>query len=363
MADTTVRLAASIRAGFRHALDVGGEVVALDTDYAALTEASRPTNADPRGAQVLVPLLQRTTTGKTVTLFAQDTWRPVGRLVVAPGVRLTHYDLAGRTYVDPRVSASYPVAPRVDVHATWSIDHQIASNITREDREHGDGDFWVLADGSAVPVARTRAGGRRPQRRGARRALRCAPLLQTIRRRHDVRVAAVARGRARPGHDGVVCRLRHVNGPRAAVRSALEPQRAPRDLHAGPRRVHVSGSRSGGVSGVQRPAASPAHRRLAAAPRVVVGRRRVGRRRGTSDHAAPAGAAGLVSSRRAGLPGGVRSEELGSRAAVSPARSVESDRPPLRRRDVHGRAPPSSMSTTATTFCSTTTRRSGRRRA
>jgi hypothetical protein len=161
MADTTVRLAASIRAGFRHAIDVGGEVVTLDTDYAALTEASRPASDDPRGAQVLVPLLQRTTTGKTVTLFAQDTWRPAGRLVVAPGVRLTRYDLTRRTYVDPRVAASYPVAPRVELHAAWSIDHQVASNITREDREHGDGDFWVLADGAAVPVARTQqvAGG------------------------------------------------------------------------------------------------------------------------------------------------------------------------------------------------------------
>jgi TonB dependent receptor/Carboxypeptidase regulatory-like domain len=174
MDDTTVRVAASIRAGFKHALDVGGEVVALDSDYAALTEASRPTSADPRGAQALVPLLQRTTTGKTVTLFAQDTWRPAGRLVVAPGVRLTHYDLAGRSYVDPRVSASYPVAPRVDLHAAWSIDHQIASHLTREDREHGDGDFWVLADGSAVPVARTEqvAGGLSAEAPGLRFAAR-----------------------------------------------------------------------------------------------------------------------------------------------------------------------------------------------
>ena len=111
IADTTVRVAASIRSGFRHALDVGGEVVALDADYAAQAEATRATVDDLRGPSTLVPLLQRTTTGRTVTLFAQDTWRPAGRLVVSPGVRLTHYDLAGSSYVDPRVSASYPVAP------------------------------------------------------------------------------------------------------------------------------------------------------------------------------------------------------------------------------------------------------------
>ena len=165
--DTTVRVAAAIRAGFKHALEVGGEGMAVDIVYAALTEASRPTSDDPRGAPALVPLLQRTTTGKTITLFAQDTWRPAGRLVVAPGVRLTHYDLAGTSYVDPRVSASYPVAPRVQVNGGWSIDHRIASDITREDREHGDGDFWVLADGSAAGARTQQATAASPPTRRA----------------------------------------------------------------------------------------------------------------------------------------------------------------------------------------------------
>jgi RNA polymerase sigma factor (sigma-70 family) len=170
MGDTTVKFVASIRAGFRHAFDVGGDVVALDADYAAQTEATRSTSAALRGPSTLMPLLQRTTTGKTVTLFAQDTWRPAGRLVVSPGLRLTHYDLAGSSYVDPRVSASYPVAPRVELNAAWSIDHQVASDITREDREHGDGDFWVLSDSSAVPVARTQqvAGGLSAEAPGVR---------------------------------------------------------------------------------------------------------------------------------------------------------------------------------------------------
>lgn len=159
--DTTVTLAASVRAGFRHAFDISGEIATLEADAEASTEASRQADSLPRGATVLVPLLQRSTIGRTFTFSGQDTWRPAGRLVVAPGIRLIHYDITGATYVDPRVSASYPVAPRVELNASWSIDHQIASRVTREDREHGDGDFWILADGSQIPVSRVQqvAGG------------------------------------------------------------------------------------------------------------------------------------------------------------------------------------------------------------
>jgi hypothetical protein len=38
----------------------------------------------------------------------------------------------------------------------WSIDHQPAASITREDLQHGDMDFWTLADGSVIPIPRSR---------------------------------------------------------------------------------------------------------------------------------------------------------------------------------------------------------------
>ena len=36
----------------------------------------------------------------------------------------------------------------------WAIDHQIVNAITREDRLHGDGAFWALSNGAAIPVPR-----------------------------------------------------------------------------------------------------------------------------------------------------------------------------------------------------------------
>jgi hypothetical protein len=36
----------------------------------------------------------------------------------------------------------------------WAIDHQVVNGIAREDRLHGDGVLWTLADGVSIPVPR-----------------------------------------------------------------------------------------------------------------------------------------------------------------------------------------------------------------
>jgi hypothetical protein len=159
--DTTVRLANSFRLGFEHVVSVGAEVTSLDASYNALTEVFQRPGAASLFTSSLVTLLDQKGTGHQATAFAQDAWRPFGRLTLSPGARLTHYDLAGVTYVDPRVSAGYRLGNRVQLTGAWTVDHQVANRITREDLTRGDGEFWALADGSIVPVARARqaAGG------------------------------------------------------------------------------------------------------------------------------------------------------------------------------------------------------------
>src|SRR5262249_45561068 len=83
-----------------------------------------------------------------------DAWRPLGRLTMSPGLRLTHNALAGSTEFDPRLSASYRLWQRLQVTGAWSIDHQNISRIVREDLVRGDGAFWALSDGSSIPIAR-----------------------------------------------------------------------------------------------------------------------------------------------------------------------------------------------------------------
>jgi hypothetical protein len=84
----------------------------------------------------------------------RDSWRPIARLTISPGVRIVQDGPASATLVEPRVSASYQILPLVRIRGAWSIDHQTLSRITREDQLHGDSGFWALADGADVPVSR-----------------------------------------------------------------------------------------------------------------------------------------------------------------------------------------------------------------
>jgi hypothetical protein len=143
--ETTVRVSATIAAGFAHALELGVEHAAIDTTYASQSELSAK----------LVPFVSRTESGTLFSVFAQDIWRPQPKLTITPGVRLTNNSLASSVYVDPRATASYAVAPRIVVKATYAIEHQGVNRVVREDLEHGDGAIWTLSDGTVVPVGRS----------------------------------------------------------------------------------------------------------------------------------------------------------------------------------------------------------------
>jgi hypothetical protein len=143
--DTTVRLTATISAGFAHAIEAGIEHAAIDTSYESRNEALTG----------LVPLLTRTESGGITSGFAQDVWRPTSKLTLSPGARITYAGLASAAYADPRVTAAYAAAPHVVFKGSWAIDHQAVNRLTREDQEHGDGVFWTLSDGTVVPVARS----------------------------------------------------------------------------------------------------------------------------------------------------------------------------------------------------------------
>ena len=154
--DTTLRFDTLIRLGFAHALSLGGEIASLDADYTLRQEAFVPSGGSGGAVTELVDVLRLEDSGRLITAFAQDTWRPWSRLAVTPGVRLTHYDLAGVTYAEPRVSGAYQVTPIFRVTGAASIDHQAVNRIVREDRDHGDGAFWALADGASIPIAQVR---------------------------------------------------------------------------------------------------------------------------------------------------------------------------------------------------------------
>ncbi len=76
----------------------------------------------------------------------------IGALRVQPGLRLTHYDLTGKNYVEPRFSASYAITDKLIIKGATGRFYQFANRVSREDILSGNRDFWVLANGTSIPV-------------------------------------------------------------------------------------------------------------------------------------------------------------------------------------------------------------------
>jgi len=75
-----------------------------------------------------------------------------GKLLVQPGLRLTHYNVTGQAYLEPRFSASYALTDKWMLKGATGRFYQFANRVIREDILAGSRDFWVLADGNNIPV-------------------------------------------------------------------------------------------------------------------------------------------------------------------------------------------------------------------
>lgn len=56
--------------------------------------------------------------------YAQDRWRALERLTLTIGARFDHFALLGKSYLAPRLSASYALSPQTTVRAAWGIYYQ-----------------------------------------------------------------------------------------------------------------------------------------------------------------------------------------------------------------------------------------------
>ena len=77
------------------------------------------------------------------------------RLVVTPGLRLNYFTSTKKPYLEPRVSGSYRLTNNLTVNAATGIFYQFANRIVREDVMSGNTDFWILSDGTEIPVSRS----------------------------------------------------------------------------------------------------------------------------------------------------------------------------------------------------------------
>jgi hypothetical protein len=75
-------------------------------------------------------------------------------LTLTPGIHATYYEVTGKTYAEPRLSASYDMNDKLKIVGAWGQYYQFANRITREDILSGSRDFWILSDEDKIPVSK-----------------------------------------------------------------------------------------------------------------------------------------------------------------------------------------------------------------
>ena len=75
------------------------------------------------------------------------------RLTITPGLRVNYFGITNKPYVEPRLNASYLIAPKLSVNTATGIFYQFANRVVREDIMSGNRDFWILSNGNEIPVS------------------------------------------------------------------------------------------------------------------------------------------------------------------------------------------------------------------
>ena len=91
--------------------------------------------------------------GALTSAYLHDERRLFDRLELSTGFRLTHYDLTGEWYREPRASIRLELTDRVALKGAWGRFNQFVKRVENEDILEGSRDFWVLADDDLRPAS------------------------------------------------------------------------------------------------------------------------------------------------------------------------------------------------------------------
>lgn len=75
------------------------------------------------------------------------------RVQFVPGIRTSYFETTKQLYNEPRASLSINVTDKFTLKGATGKYYQFANRVTREDILSGSKDFWLLSDGSSVPVS------------------------------------------------------------------------------------------------------------------------------------------------------------------------------------------------------------------
>ena len=75
------------------------------------------------------------------------------KLQILPGIRTSYFNITGKPYYEPRVSATLNLTDEIIIKAATGKYYQFVNQVTQENVLSGNTNFWVLADGKQLPVS------------------------------------------------------------------------------------------------------------------------------------------------------------------------------------------------------------------
>lgn len=75
------------------------------------------------------------------------------KIILVPGIRASYFETTHQFYYEPRASLSISITDRITLKGATGKFYQFVNRVTREDILSGSKDFWLLSDGSSVPVS------------------------------------------------------------------------------------------------------------------------------------------------------------------------------------------------------------------
>lgn len=102
-----------------------------------------------------VKVLDKNTSGNLLAVYLQDEMK-LGKLKITPGVRINQFSITNKVYVEPRLNANYSITNQWKIVAATGIYNQFAQRIEREDILNGSSNFWLLPNGTNIPVSSSR---------------------------------------------------------------------------------------------------------------------------------------------------------------------------------------------------------------
>ena len=91
--------------------------------------------------------------GYRTAIYLQDRINLNKKFDLTLGIRTTYYDVTGKTYYEPRLSAGFRVNDNLKLKIAVGRYYQFITRIIREDILQGSKDFWLMADDSVIPVS------------------------------------------------------------------------------------------------------------------------------------------------------------------------------------------------------------------